>query len=256
MTARVLLSGGSEWARPWNVDDVCAAFASAAVDPSLWNEAMEKVTAVTASFGAGLFPIHGRLPDVPRSESMAPSFDSYIRDGWVHRDERFRGVPTFARRSVFTEFDFTTPDEIARHPFYQEFLAPHGLRWVGAVKVAFGEDFWILSIQRSIAQGPFAPAELEWLAQLSQRLTAAGALARAFGFARAEAALAAFEVSRLAVALLDRCGKVIQLNSAAERLLGPDLQVVQGRLTSRTTRRRLRSSARSTFCCGPRPGAR
>ena len=36
----------------------------------------------------------------------------------------------------------------------------------------------------------------------------------------------------MAVALIDRLGKPFRVNNAAERLLGPDLQVVEGRITS------------------------
>jgi DNA-binding CsgD family transcriptional regulator/PAS domain-containing protein len=216
----------------WNLDVVGAAFAEAAVDPSRWNAAMDITADNAGGLGALMFPIRGRLPGLPYSPSLAAPHDAYLRDGWIHRDERYRGVPTLVRRNVFTEFDFTTPDEINRHPYYQEFLAPYGLRWCCCLKVAFGDDLWSLAIQRTIAQGPFSPDEVERLAALSKSLAAAGALARALGFARAEAALAAFEVSGLAVALLDRLGTVLRLNAAAERLLGPDLKIAHGRIAA------------------------
>jgi PAS domain-containing protein len=57
-------------------------------------------------------------------------------------------------------------------------------------------------------------------------------LAQAFGFARMEAALAAFEASGSPVAAVDRASEVVRLNAAAERLLGPDLMVVRRRVTS------------------------
>jgi DNA-binding CsgD family transcriptional regulator len=71
------------------------------------------------------------------------------------------------------------------------------------------------------------------LSALSRSLSAAAAIARAFGFARAEAALDAFEMSGSAVVLFDRCGEVFRLNKTAERLLGHDLQIVRNRLVSR-----------------------
>jgi DNA-binding CsgD family transcriptional regulator/PAS domain-containing protein len=184
------------------------------------------------SFGALLVPVDGRSPSVPFSESLRPSFETYIGEGWIHRDIRYRAVPAMLRRGAASEFDYITAEEIGRHPYYQEWLAGHGLRWFALVKVSFGEDLWALSIQRSIAQGPFSPDEVNRLARLSPSLAAAGALARALGFARAEAALAAFEVSGLAVALIDRLGAVIRLNAAAERLLGPHLKIVRGRIAS------------------------
>jgi DNA-binding CsgD family transcriptional regulator len=214
------------------LDLMAAAFSEAAVDPSRWHAAMEVVTQATGAVGAVLFPMAGRLPDLPRSRSLEASFDMYIREGWIHHDERYRIRPVLEQRGVATELDFTTLDEMNRHPYYQEFLAPHGLRWFAGVKVASGINLWCLSIQRSIAQGPFSAAEQRSLALLSTQLSASAALAFALGFARADAALSAFEVSRSAVVLLDRHSRVIRCNEAASRLLGPDLDIRNGRLVS------------------------
>jgi PAS domain-containing protein len=213
-----------------DVDGIGAAFAQAAVDSSKWPEAMDRVAQATDSFGAALFPVRGQLPNVPFSRSL--SFEAYIRDGWVHRDERYRAIPVIARHGIATEFDFTDADEIASDPYYQDFLSRLGLRWFAGVKVTAGDDLWVCSIQRTIRQGPFAPGELKQLAAMSPRLASAAALARALGLARAEAALDAFEISGKAVILLDRCGDVLRMNQAAERLLGPDLQVTRRRLAS------------------------
>ena len=175
----------------WDLDAIGAAFAEAAVDPSRWDAAMELAADVTGGFGALLVPIQGRLPHVPQSRSLDASFETYVKDGWIHRDVRYQCVPTMLRRGVATEFDFTTTDEIARHPYFQEFLAPHGLRSGACVLIASGDDQWSLSIQRSIAQGPISPRETGRLSGLSKKLASAAAPARAFGFARAEAALEA-----------------------------------------------------------------
>jgi DNA-binding CsgD family transcriptional regulator len=211
---------------------VMDSFASAAVDPTRWNAAMEVAAKATGSFGALLFPVRDRTPSMALSDSMRPALDSYVHEGWIQRDERCRSLPAFMRKGVSCEFDFTTPEEMARHPYYQEFLSPHGLRWFAGVKVGGGENVWALSLQRSAEQGPFSAGELERLAGLSCRLAGAAELASAFGFARMEAALAAFESSRTAVAMINRVGEVVRLNASAERLLGPDLQIARGHIVS------------------------
>jgi DNA-binding CsgD family transcriptional regulator/PAS domain-containing protein len=216
----------------WNLDAVGAAFAEAAVDPLRWVRAMDAAAEATGGAGAVLLPIRGRLPNAPFSESIGPLVEAYFREGWVHRDERAQGIPLLLQRGAFTDLDFMNTDVIAHHVYYQDFLGAHGLRWFGGVKIALGEDLWVLAIQRTIAQGPFSPEEVDRLATLSKSLASAAALARALGFARAEAALAAFEVSGLAVALVDRLGKALRLNAAAERLLGPDLMTARGHIAS------------------------
>jgi DNA-binding CsgD family transcriptional regulator len=210
------------------------AFMAAAVDPTRWDAAMDAAAKATASFGAVLLPVRGRTPVTPTSHSMHPTMDAYVRLGWAHRDERYRSLPVFMRRGVACEFDFTTPEAMARSPFYQELLRPEGLQWFAAVKVGQGPDIWGLSLQRSAGQGPFSPPELDRLAELSRRLAGAAELACAFGFARMGAALRAFEASHSAVAMIDRMGEVLRLNHAAERLLGPDVQIVRRRIFSRS----------------------
>jgi DNA-binding CsgD family transcriptional regulator len=216
----------------WDLDAIGAAFAEAAIDPSRWGAAMEVAADATDSFGAVLLPLKCRLPHFPRSRSLADASESYVKDGWIQLDDRFQCMPALVRNGVATEFDFTTTDQIARHPFWQEFLAPHGLRWFAGVHVACGDEQWCLSIQRSIAQGPLSPRETKRLGALSKELGGAAALARALGFARAEAALQAFEVSGSAVVLLDRFAQVLRTNAAAERLLRGDLRIERRRIVS------------------------
>jgi hypothetical protein len=136
------------------------AFMAAAVDPTRWDAAMDAAAKATSSVGAILLPVRGRTPQFAGSPSILPAIDAYVRNGWVHRDERYRSLPIFFQRGVACDLDFTTPEEMARSAYYQEFLAPHGLRWFAGVKVGNREDVWYLSIQRSIADGPFGPTEL------------------------------------------------------------------------------------------------
>lgn len=211
---------------------IAESFAIAAADPSRWNEAMEVSARATGSFGAIMLPVKGRLPDFPLTASMHAPIEAYLRDGWIHRDERYRSMPAFSRRGVSTDFDFTNAAEIANHPYYQDYLARFGLRWFAGVRVGMGKDVWCLSLQRSVVQGPFEPSEVKELAILSRHLAAAAELAHAFAFARADAAMQAFTMSGSAVIMFDRCGEVLRTNAVAERLLGDDLQIVCRRLTS------------------------
>ena len=103
---------------------------------------MDTAAEATGSFGAVLLPVRGRAPTMPTSQSMQPTIDAYVRQNWVHRDERYRSLPVFMRRGGACEFDFTTPEAMAHSPFYQELLRPQGLQWFAAVKVGEGADAW------------------------------------------------------------------------------------------------------------------
>jgi hypothetical protein len=186
--------------------------------------------------GAILFSAKGdclpSLPNMPFTESVAASVDHYFRDGWHLRDDRERGVELMIRRRVYDDLDISSIDQIMRHPYYQEFLAPHGLRWFAGVKVASGEDIWGLSIQRTIGQGPFSEGEKQLLAAVSDRLSASAALARALGAATATGALQAFELSGKAVVLINRNGEAYRVNKSAEALLRGDVKIERRKLVA------------------------
>jgi DNA-binding CsgD family transcriptional regulator len=217
----------------WKPDLIERAFAEAALDSSLWVKALDIVTSITGSKGAGLFPAAGDgLPNVPYSEPISAPMEDYFKNGWHLRDERQRGIGIMVRRGVYDDSDVSNDDQIKRHPYYQEFLASHGLRWFAGIRIATDEDLWCLAIQRTSDQGPFSKAEKRQFAVLSDRLSASAALARALGSATAAGALQAFEVSGKAVALINRRGEAYRLNSSAEQLLRGDVRVENRKLVT------------------------
>jgi DNA-binding CsgD family transcriptional regulator len=218
----------------WNLKPVEQAFADAALDPNLWVRALDAVTEVTGSFGAVLLPIKGSpIPNVPFTERLAASVDSYFRESWHLRDERKLGVNIMLNRGVTVDLDTFSLERINRHPYYQEFLAPHRLRWFAGVRMLCGEDLWCLSIQRSIEQGPFSDEEKEQLACLSDSLSTSAALARAFGSATSNGAMNAFELSGTAAVLINRMGQAFKMNGSAERLLKGEVRIVRRTLVAR-----------------------
>jgi DNA-binding CsgD family transcriptional regulator len=218
----------------WDLASVERAFAEAALNAASWVTALDVATARTESFGAILLPIKGGLiRNVPFTDAMNDSANSYFRQQWYLRDERHLGIGVMMQRGVTDDFDASDTDKINHHPYYQEFLAPHGLRWFAGVRVLCGEDLWCLSIQRTIEQGPFSESEKIRLAQLSNRLSASAALARAMGDATASGALEAFEISGAAVLLINRKGEAFRANPSAERLLKGDVRIVNRKLVAK-----------------------
>ncbi|TPL46402.1 helix-turn-helix transcriptional regulator [Mesorhizobium sp. B2-4-6] len=216
----------------FDLEAISAAFSAAALDPSQWDAAMEVAERATGSAGALLFDLKGHFPRIPHSQAAVEAFESYVEGGWIHRDERYRLLPFLSRRGVTTDLDLFTAEDIANHPYYQEFLSPLGLRWYAAVKIAAGDACWCISLQRSIERGPFLPPEIAQLEELSRILGSSVAVARALGLARAEAGIEAFGASGSAAVMLDGYGKVLLVNPAAEALLGSNLRVHCGRLAS------------------------
>ena len=217
----------------WDLDCVEAAFAQAAVEPSLWGKALEVVSTETEAYGAVLFPAPGSvLPNLPHTDSMASCINDYFRDGWYLKDERNGGIPTLMRTGIADDFDAINIDRIRRHPYYQEYLASYGLQWFVAVRMLANDTLWILSIQRTIEQQPFSPDEKARLARLVHSLPSSVVIARALGRTNAATALDAFEISQTAVVLVDRQGRVICPNASAERLLTGEVCIRDRRIVA------------------------
>lgn len=220
--------------RIWNFGIIESAFSDAAINPSNWARALNIVAEQTDAFGAIVIPVSGsHLPNLPFSDRMESSVNAYFQNGWHLRDERQRGASIMMKSGVVDDLDITSFDQIKRLPYYQEFLAREGLRWFAGVKVSCGDSLWCLSIQRSLTQTPFTPEEKQRLAQLSRSVSSAAAAANALGFSNANAALDAFEVSRSAILLIDRSGKIARSNLHAEKLLTGDVTISDGRLVAR-----------------------
>jgi DNA-binding CsgD family transcriptional regulator len=221
----------------WNFEPVEQEFADAGLDPTRWVKALDCMASATGSHGAVLMPITGGvLPNVPYTETVSEAMETYFRDGWHLRDGRMGTVPVITKHGVADDFDAHSADAIAKHPFYQEFLAPHRLRWYAGVKVACGDDLWAVAIQRTIDQGPFSAEEKDQLARLSSRLSTGAAIARALGASAAVGALEAFEMSGTAVVLVNRHGNVFKANRSAELLLVDEVQIVKGKLVAKDAR--------------------
>jgi DNA-binding CsgD family transcriptional regulator len=217
----------------WHTERIEDAFAEAALDPAQWARALDTVADVTESAGALLFSFNGDLiPSVPFTDSISRSVETYFENGWHLQDERTRGFDLMVKRGVVDDLDIFGIDQIKRHPYYQEFLAPHHLRWYAGVKLASGDDLWALSIQRTIAQGPFSNAEKRVLGKLSNSLSSSAALARALSFTAANGALEAFEISGTAALLINRRGEVFKANRSAEQLLKGDIRIIKRKLVS------------------------
>ncbi len=219
----------------WDLHKIEKAFAEAAVDPDRWSDALQCVSTETESLGAVLLPVTGRsLPNPPVSEALARATETYFRDGWHLRDLRYNvSIPKFISTGLIEDFDCIAPDDIGRSPYYQEFLAPVGLRWFAGVCMRAGDDIWCVSINRGIDQDPFSSDQKRKLGQLSRRISGAAVLAQALGFAASNAALESFDVSGSAVVLLDRQAEVVRTNRAADRLLrSGDVRIVGRRLAA------------------------
>ncbi|MDP4004352.1 helix-turn-helix transcriptional regulator [Methylobacterium sp. NEAU K] len=217
-------------------DDLEATFREdleeAVIDPERWPDLMERVSQAAGSEGALLLRSDHTALDALATASLAPASRRYFDEGWHRDDHRLRGLPMMRTRGIAVDQDFTTLEEIKRLPYYQDLLASRGLRWFAGIGFEVKGRLWCLSLQRTVAQGPYEPHEQERLATLSPLLRRAGLLTAMVEKARLAGLSQAFDLIERAAMVLDSEGRSLCWNEAFGALLGPDLKLSGGRLVA------------------------
>ncbi|SFL93534.1 DNA-binding transcriptional regulator, CsgD family [Methylobacterium pseudosasicola] len=204
----------------------------AVVDPARWPDLMERVSRASGSEGALLLRTDRTGLDAITTASLAESSKRYFEENWYREDHRFRGLPMIRARGIAVDQDFTTPEEIERLPFYQDLLAPSGLRWFAGIGFEVKGRLWCLALQRTVAQGLYEPHEQARLATLSPLLRRAALLTAMVETARLAGLTEAFDAIERPAMILDSEGKALRWNAAFGALLGRDLKLAAGRLTA------------------------
>ncbi len=202
------------------IDDV-------ALDTALWPDVMQEIAHSVGATGACLLQADVRTPDVPKTAGIADLFNAYFHGGWHLRDVRARAAPLLIRgeKQVITDVDCVTIEEMDHGEYYNDLLRPHKLRWFAAIGFASGNAPWGLSIHRTAHEGLFDASDQRQLARLSGPLTAAATLSRAVGHRVLTGCLDGLAFCGEAAVAVDRFGRVLRSNRAAEDLFGPMLWV-------------------------------
>ncbi|MHB2205139.1 helix-turn-helix transcriptional regulator [Methylobacterium sp. CM6257] len=230
------MAGRSHDPFPGLRDDLEASFREdleeAVIDPGRWPDLIDRVSRASGSEGALLLRSDKRALDALCTPSIADASRRYFDEGWHHEDHRLRGIPIIRTRGIAVDQDFTSPEEIERLPYYQDLLASRGLRWFAGIGFEVKGRLWCLSLQRTVAQGPYEPHEQMHLATLSPLLRRAGLLTAMVEKARLAGLTQAFDLIERAALILDSAGRALRWNDAFGALLGRDLKLACGRLTA------------------------
>ena len=142
---------------------------------------------------------------------------------------RLRGV---ALNEVITDRDLFTPEELDRERWQTEFLDRFGLRWFlsFALRDLIEAAPFYLTIERFKASEPFSQAEIELFSAALPHFRRAVRLSTVVAAAAQSGMMNALTAMKKAAILLDDLGVVVQMNEAAEAMLGDGLTVSRGRL--------------------------
>jgi DNA-binding CsgD family transcriptional regulator/PAS domain-containing protein len=150
-----------------------------------------------------------------------PGYDEYVAY-YASIDPRNAHGVRLRPGAKVVDYDFTTETEMAQSEFYQDYLVPNEMGYVGA-KLLLSDSNYVagIAIQRSRRQGPFERDELDLLDRLAPHLTRALRLQTRFAEleARRWADQTLCDQLPFAVVLVDECGRIVSQNQAAIDLL-------------------------------------
>lgn len=203
----------------------------AAIEPESWPRVLEQICSALNASAAMLIQGEARTSDVPRTASMDEGLRVYFENGWYNRDLLGRGVPLLHNgEKVYVTQDVVTPEEMQREAFFHEVLYKHGVQWSAVVGVKAGSALWCVSLQRTSRQGPFEAGDKRLLNRLSDRLTETATLSAMVGQVALTSSLNTLELVRQPAVAIDRFGRVLETNAAAEAIFDDDLRVHMRRL--------------------------
>jgi DNA-binding CsgD family transcriptional regulator len=208
-----------------NISDAVDHFCTAVLNRAEWPTALEQFSHAAGAVGATLVVGTSTPASVTTSTALIETVDEYFAMRQVNDPREDRITPTLERGFV-TDFDVFSVEEIARDPFYQEFLRPRGFAWHAAACLAIRPVPVFLSFKRLVRQGPFEAGEVETLQKALPYLRNTVSALAAMQGATAGAQLHSFARAGLGAMALDWRGHVLGYNKLVT--LGDGISIVGG----------------------------
>lgn len=204
-----------------SIESALFQFGNAALAPATWGRSLDRIAAEMRSVGATLVLGQTRRDSIAVSTSIGPFVDEYMR--LPVPDPREARVRPRLDQAFVTDKDIFSAQELARDPYYQEFLRPRGFGWNATA--ALTERLFI-SFKRGDRFGPFAGSDLDALNRLLPYLRAMSRIASCAWRSGYDGELRSFERVGCAALLLDRRGRICASNGVEP--YGDGLDVVGG----------------------------
>ena len=206
-----------------SVEFAIESFRDAAIFPTRWPDALDNFGRAFHSDGTTLVLKSATKSSVAVSTSIEPLVSSYM-SGLIPDTREQRVFPSL-REAFMPDHAYFSAGEIARDPYYQEFLGPNGFGW-NAVAALHGD--LMISVKRAFSRGPYDGAELQEMNAVLPWLRSISRAACITWDANFLGQLSAFERLRRGAVLLDAKGSVLQVNSCVH--FGDGLDVRGGHL--------------------------
>lgn len=194
----------------------------AALDPDLWPAALERLAAISATFGGALTilpsavaPWRALIAPQPRwttTASVETVFAAFHAEGWMTRCDWVGRARQRLHPGFVAEDDLFAPGEYALLPS-SRFWGSHGIRWSTALfALAPSGDRFSFAFERRREDGPIGRDTLRRLDELRPHLCRAALIACRLGLERANAVAQALALLGLPAAVLGPDQRLVAIN--------------------------------------------
>jgi DNA-binding CsgD family transcriptional regulator len=183
-------------------------FREAALLPERWPAALESISSSLCSDGATLVVTPTRAHLVAASSGIKPFVEEHFKLPFP--DPREHRVSPRLDQGFMADHAYFSAQEIARDPYYQEFLVPRGFGWNAAASL--GEDL-LISLKRGHKQGSYEAGDISELNAALPWMRAASRAASLTWRSHFSGQLKAFERLGRGAILIDARARVLECNS-------------------------------------------
>ncbi len=211
----------------------------AAPDPGRWPHALDLIGCCFGDQDVNLFwqrddGSRGLIPSTGYNRELAVAYNS---TWWKHDIRAIRALERgyFASGNAQTDRDLVTEAEMETHPFFTQFLTPHGFKWLAATAISPDPRVPVaVIINRAPSKPAFSDHDLVVLSKLGFHAEKSLRLSMRLFNAESTSAGVSDAVGRLALGIfvLDNLGRIVHSNDAAQRHIGNGFVVTGGRLSA------------------------
>jgi DNA-binding CsgD family transcriptional regulator/PAS domain-containing protein len=211
----------------------------AAPDPSRWPHALDLIGECFGDQDVNLFwqrddGSRGLIPSTGYNREVAIEYNS---TWWKHDIRAIRALERgyVVSGNAQTDRDLVTEAEMETHPFFTQFLALHGMKWLAATGISPDPRVPVaVVINRAASKPAFSDHDLIVLSKLGFHAEKSLRLSvRLFDAEFTSAGLSdAFARLALGIFVLDSLGRIVHSNSAAQRHIGNGFVVTGERLSA------------------------
>ncbi len=203
-------------------------------EPLAWRDVCDALANLVNATGGALFPFDedNRGWVIPHSASLSHALQQYFVGGWYRGHLRPEHLSVAISRGSISDENFISKQDMARHPFYTEYLASCGLMWFAGITLNVTGHYWCATVHGPSDRGPFSPTDIDLLARARADLIAAAERAATLGHGRLRSLDHVYGACGQGAVLLKPSGKISWHNTQATQLLGDAGITIDDRLVS------------------------